>query len=381
MNEWKEHKLEEVATLVKDTYKPKAGDHLPYIGLEHIQEQALRLFDIGDSDSITSQKFRFKTNDILFGKLRPYFRKVIKPNFSGVCSTDIWVVRALEGYDQNYIFYFFANQEFVDIANSGDSGTRMPRADWNFVKDTVWQFPTLLEQTAIASVLSSLDDKIDLLHRQNETLEAMAEALWRKIFVEEADPKWSEKKLEDVCTITRGASPRPIIDYILNGTVPWIKIADATASNSYFIDKTNEFIIEAGVSKSVKVYSGDLILSNSATCGLPYFVDLEGCIHDGWLLFRNFKDVSKIFVFFFLKKLNRELNYIADGSVQNNLNTGLLKEYKLKIPPGNLFQCFDAFGDTVINRIRLNTIQIRTLSLLRDNLLPKLISGEVTVRL
>jgi len=190
--EWKECKLSEVARLVKDTYKPKTGDHLPYIGLEHIQEQGLRLLSVGDSDSVTSQKFRFKCNDVLFGKLRPYFRKVVKPSFSGVCSTDIWVVRVLEGNDQNFIFYFFANQEFVDTANSGDSGTRMPRADWQFVKDTIWQFPQLPEQRAIAGVLSSLDDKTDLLHRQNKTLEGMAEALFRWFFVNGRKTEWKE---------------------------------------------------------------------------------------------------------------------------------------------------------------------------------------------
>ena len=93
MSEWKECKLGDVAYLVKDTYQPKIGDHMPYIGLEYIQEQSLCLLGIGDSDSIKSQKFRFKSNDILFGKLRPYFRKVVKPDFDGVCSTDIWVVQ------------------------------------------------------------------------------------------------------------------------------------------------------------------------------------------------------------------------------------------------------------------------------------------------
>lgn len=158
---WKECKLSEVASLVKETCIPKQGDHLPYIGLEHIQEQGLRLLSVGNFDSVTSQKFCFKPNDVLFGKLRPYFRKVVKPDFTGVCSTDIWVVRAKEGNDQNFIFYFSANKEFVDTANSGDSGTRMPQADWNFLKDTAWQFPPLPEQRAIAAVLSSLDDKID----------------------------------------------------------------------------------------------------------------------------------------------------------------------------------------------------------------------------
>jgi type I restriction enzyme S subunit len=281
-----------------------------------------------------------------------------------------------------YLTYYFKSNEgqYKLLANANQTGVPSLAQPVSYLKTIEILLPPLPEQRAIAGVLSSLDDKIDVLHRQNKTLEGMAEALWRKMFVEEAETGWPERKLEELCTITRGASPRPIIQYVINGTVPWIKIADATASGSYFIDKTKEFIVERGVSKSVQVFPGDLILSNSATCGFPYFVKLNGCIHDGWLLFRDFKGISKTFVFFFMKQLNDELNYIADGSVQNNLNTGLLKEYKLKVPSVNVIDKFDAFGNAVLSTIRENGKQIRTLEILRDMLLPKLMSGEIRVK-
>jgi len=284
--------------------------------------------------------------------------------------------------DNHFLFYFFKSDQGQHELLQHESQVGVPSisSPLTSLKSVSLLLPPLPEQRAIAGVLSSLDDKIDVLHRQNKTLEGMAEALWRKMFVEEAETGWPERKLEELCTITRGASPRPIIQYVINGTVPWIKIADATASGSYFIDKTKEFIVERGVSKSVQVFPGDLILSNSATCGFPYFVKLNGCIHDGWLLFRDFKGISKTFVFFFMKQLNDELNYIADGSVQNNLNTGLLKEYKLKVPSVNVIDKFDAFGNAVLSTIRENGKQIRTLEILRDMLLPKLMSGEIRVK-
>lgn len=189
------------------------------------------------------------------------------------------------------------------------------------------------------------------------------------------------ENLGELVSITRGASPRPIVHYVTNGTVPWIKIADATGSSSFFIDSTKEFILEEGVIKSVKVYPGDLILSNSATCGFPYFVEIEGCIHDGWLLFRDFDVLSKYFVFFFLKQIYNELNNVADGSVQNNLNTTILKDFPLKIPSKATLNRFDNSADKIILKMKSNMIQIRTLEKLRDTLLPKLISGEVRVKL
>mgnify|MGYP001247305559 FL=1 len=134
MQKWKEYKLDQIAHLVKDTFKPNAEESLPYIGLEHIEEQQLRLNSIGHSSEVISNKFYFQPNDVLFGKLRPYFRKVVQPKFKGVCSTDIWVLRAKQGFDQDFLYYFVANKDFVDLSNNADTGTRMPRADWDFMK-------------------------------------------------------------------------------------------------------------------------------------------------------------------------------------------------------------------------------------------------------
>ena len=124
-----------MATLLKESWK--VGDqHLPYIGLEHIDENKLRLNGFGFSDDVASNKYHFNQDSFLFGKLRPYFRKLIKPKFQGICSTDIWVVKSKEGNDLNYLFYLFSTEEFIDLSYSGSSGTRMPRADWSFMKET-----------------------------------------------------------------------------------------------------------------------------------------------------------------------------------------------------------------------------------------------------
>lgn len=216
MSKWKEVKLETITEPKKNTYLPIGNENLKYIGLEHIEQKSLRLSSVGHSNEVKSNKFLFFVNDILFGKLRPYFRKVVKPNFDGICSTDIWVFRAKECCDQNFLFYFLANRDFINTANGGEGGTRMPRADWDFLKTTNWLLPPLPEQRAIASVLSSLDDKIDLLHRQNKTLEAIAETLFRQWFVEEADDGWEDGKLPTEFDFVMGVSP-PGESYNENG--------------------------------------------------------------------------------------------------------------------------------------------------------------------
>ncbi len=391
--DWKECKLGDVAEVQTGPFGSQLhqSDYkftgTPIVTVEHIGDNRIvhsNLPLVGKEDRARLIRYSLRTGDVVLSRVGSVDRcAYIHETENGwMFSGRLLRVRGkAERIDTRFLSFYFNQESFREMIRMIAVGATMPSINTNILSNVDILLPPLPEQRAIAGVLSSLDDKIDLLHRQNKTLEGMAEALWRKMFVEDADPGWPIKQLEDLCTITRGASPRPIIEYIKDGTVPWIKIADATASGSYFIDSTNEFLIEAGVSRSVKVFPGDLILSNSATCGFPYFVELEGCIHDGWLLFRDFKGLSKLFVFFFLKQLNEELNYIADGSVQNNLNTRLLKDYKLKVPPVNLVNDFDIFGETAVTRIRKNTIQIRTLSHLRDTLLPKLMSGEVSVKL
>ncbi|MFM8900625.1 MAG: restriction endonuclease subunit S [Burkholderiales bacterium] len=136
----------------------------------------------------------------------------------------------------------------------------------------------------------------------------------------------------ELCTITRGASPRPINDFLSKTGMPWIKIADATSSDSQFLETTNECIKLEGVKASVRVHPGDLILSNSATPGLPKFVMIDACIHDGWMLLRNFNGLDKKFAYWLL--LNERKNLVAqgNGSVFTNLKTDILKFHRVRIP-------------------------------------------------
>ncbi len=174
------------AMLVRDTVHPSDVGNIPYIGLEHIAKDKLVLKGHGMASDVTSVKSRFQRGDILFGRLRPYFRKVIRAPFDGVCSTDIWVVRTTEEerVDQGFLFCCMAHQDFVDYAASASEGTRMPRAKWEHVSRYEIDLPSLTEQRAIAHVLGTLDDKIELNQRKNETLGAMARALFKSWFVD-----------------------------------------------------------------------------------------------------------------------------------------------------------------------------------------------------
>lgn len=265
---------------------------------------------------------------------------------------------------------------------------------------------------AISSILGTLDERIQLYRRTNETLESIARALFKDWFIDfgpvrtnmegdrllsispeisklfpgqfvdsefgEIPERWETALISEICCLGRGASPRPINDY-MGEDVPWIKIADATNANGPFLFETKERIKLAGVEKSVEVFPGDLILSNSATCGLPIFVEVYGCIHDGWLYFKDLKRISKEYFYQSLICLADRLVQIADGSVQKNLNTKLVGQQRILIPTRSIMDAFDSQISPLYKRIRSIEREAHSLMKLRDSLLPKLLSGELSI--
>jgi type I restriction enzyme S subunit len=313
--------------------------------------------------------------------------------------------------DPLFVYYFVSSSASTRKIIQDSEATGVPKTNVTYLRNFPITLPPLPEQRAIAHILSTLDDKIELNRRMNETLEAMARALFKSWFVDfdpvrakaeghnpglpkpladlfpdsfadselgEIPKGWEVKLLSELCTLGRGASPRPINDY-MNGEVPWVKIADATAAGGPFLFETKERLKTAGVDKSVMVAPGDLILSNSATCGVPMFVELHGCIHDGWLYFKNLRSISKLYLFHVLIELAEHLVHIADGSVQKNLNTELVGRQYVLVPPQAVVAAFDKQATTWFTRMRDNGIESRTLAALRDTLLPKLISGELGI--
>lgn len=144
--------------------------------------------------------------------------------------------------------------------------------------------------------------------------------------------KWQTKKIGEVVDIRRGSSPRPIHKYLASEGMPWVKIADATSDTSRYIWRTNEFILDDGVNKSVKVIPETLIVSNSATPGLPKIMKITACVHDGWLVFSNYRGITRDFLYYKFIDIRRQLVNQANGSVFQNLKTDIVKDFDIDIP-------------------------------------------------
>ena len=178
--------------------------------------------------------------------------------------------------------------------------------------------------------------------------------------------------------IKRGGSPRPIQDYLSNSGFRWLKISDVTSLSSPFVLEIKEHIKEEGLSKTVFLNSGELVLSNSATPGIPKILDADTCIHDGWLYFPT-SELSKYYLYLFFKHIRKELVSLGNGSVFTNLKTDILKAFPIAKADETTLNEFDALVAplfaTMLNADRENL----KLAAMKDVLLPKLLSGEIDV--
>ncbi len=308
--------------------------------------------------------------------------------------------------DNKYLLYILMSREMKHQFISRAEGSVVPHLNVKAIKEIALpQLPPLPVQYRISAILSSLDDMFENNRKTCEKLEEIAQAIFKRWFVDFEFPNeeglpyrssggemvycgdlgkeipkgWKVCRLEEIVTITRGASPRPIQDYLRNEGIPWVKIADATKNNSKFIFETNECIKPEGKAMSRPVVPGQLILSNSATPGIPRIMQIDACVHDGWLIFIDYKDITKEFVYNYLIFNRDEILSKSNGSVFRNLKTDILKNSLVVLPQKEVL---DQISNTFvkIDAINLNLQKaIRTLQEVRDSLLPKLMSGELAV--
>ncbi|OLF38070.1 restriction endonuclease subunit S [Psychrobacter sp. Cmf 22.2] len=176
-SEWKQVIFGEVAKLSSKKYNPlKANQCLPCIELEHLDQASGRIIGSANASELASIKNHFEVGSVLFGKLRPYLRKYARPDFEGVCSTEIWVFKTTSKLLDEYLFHFVQTDKFVSEANKS-SGSKMPRADWGVISELVIKIPNLKEQQKIATVLTTADKEIELLEQQLADLQQEKKAL------------------------------------------------------------------------------------------------------------------------------------------------------------------------------------------------------------
>ena len=371
--------------------------------------------------------------------------KTRKTPIAFIAEGKFWVnnhAHIVEGKDDetiDYLKFYFSQFNLLPFL----TGAVQPKLSKGVLEKIEIDFPTYEKRKFINKQLKDLENKIQLNTQINQTVEKIAQALFKSWFVgfdpvrakvqalsdglslEQAElaamqaisgktpeeltalsqtqpdryaelaetaqafpcemvegdggemPKgWEVKELGSLMTIKRGGSPRPIKDFISDKGLNWVKISDATAEDNPFLFSTKEYIKSEGLSKTVLLKKGSLILSNSATPGLPRFLELDACIHDGWLYFSDIKSLTQEYLYFFFLNIRNDLVAQGNGSVFTNLKTDIVKAQKAIVPDERVIYYFDKQVKSIMNLIRYNTANSISLKETRDLLLPRLLNGE-----
>jgi Restriction endonuclease S subunits len=274
----------------------------------------------------------------------------------------------------NYVYYLLKDvvNDLQQISHGGvfDTITR------DTFKEIEIKIPSFPEQRAIASVLSSLDDKIDLLHRQNKTLEAMAETLFRQWFVEEAEGGWGEGVLPDEFDFTMGQSP-PGSSYNQEGIgMPMFQ------GNADFGFRFPEERVYTTDPKRL-AYPHDTLISVRAPVGAQNMAKAECCIGRGVAAFRyENNNTFYTYTYFKLRSLMGEIRKFNDeGTVFGSIGKTDFRQMEIVLPPEDLIETFENEAKPLNDKVIENCNQIKLLETMRDTLLPKFMSGEVRVKL
>ena len=336
---------------------------------------------------------KFRNGDTIMARITPCLENgktakinILGDNEVGFGSTEYIVFRAIEGLsNEDYVYYLVCSPIVRDPAIKsmvGSSGRQRVQTD--VLKNLEICVPDLETQVKIGLILKSIDDKITINKKINENLEQQAQAVFKSWFVD-FEPfggvmpdEWNSGNLGSFVTIKRGGSPRPIQNYLSETGYRWLKISDVTSLNSPFILDIKEHIIESGLKKSVFLKQGALVLSNSATPGIPKILDVDSCIHDGWLYFPESK-LSNEYLYLLFKFIRKDLVALGNGSVFTNLKTDILKQYEISLPSERVLNDFQTVISPLFEAMRNIARENKSLASLRDTLLPKLMNGEIDV--
>lgn len=365
------------------------ADGTPIVTVEHLGNKMFseqNLPRVSNTDKNRLKKYVLKQGDIVFSRVGSVDRCSYVDQkhdgwmFSGRCLR----VRPTSEIDSEYLYYYFCLEETKQFVRNIAVGATMPSINTKLLGEVVVTFPELEQQKRISGILSAIDSKIEVNQKINDNLQQQAQALFKSWFLNyepwdgTAPNSWLHGKLGDYANIKRGGSPRPIQEYLSDSGLRWLKISDVTGLQTPFIIDIKDHIIEEGLKKTVFLKAGSLVLSNSATPGIPKILDVDSCIHDGWLYFPESR-FSNEYLYLYFKYIRQQLVNLSNGSVFNNLKTDILKGYPTILPDEETLQRFDGIIKPMFLQMQNLTRESHDLMDLRDTILPRLMSVELDV--
>lgn len=354
-----------------------------------------KLAHISENDANRLEKYLVNTHDIVYSRRGDVEKcALITENENGwLCGTGCLRLRVLnKKLDPIFCSYYLSTDSVKSWVSANSVGTTMPNLNSSILNRLPILVPSLPEQKAIASVLSSLDDKIDLLHRQNKTLESMAETLFRQWFIEESQADWETTTLDCHITVAKGLSYKGSGLTTSDNGIPLFNLNSVLEGGGY--KSTGIKYYNGDFKERHIIKSGDIIVANTEQgheyrlIGYPAIIPTtksELSIYTHHLFKININDDSYLtnaFMYYLLcsKDMHEQVVAATNGSTVNQLSADGLQRPEFKLPPEYKVKEFTTQIASFWKKISINNLQIKNIESLRDTLLPKLMSGEVRVQ-
>ncbi|MBN2617364.1 MAG: restriction endonuclease subunit S [Spirochaetales bacterium] len=412
MSEWKEVRLGDVIlfnppeSIKKDTLAKKIAMEKLDTFTRHIKGFEKVKYTSGT---------KFKNGDTLVARITPCLENgktaqvsILNENEVGFGSTEFIVLREKKNYtNNNFIYYLAISKKFRDIAIKSMTGTSgRQRAQKDVIENTLINIPSLLEQQKIASILSSLDDKIELNNQMNETLEEIAGALFKRWFVDFEFPNeeglpykssggemvqselgeipkgWEVDRADKFYNITIGKTPprkeKEWFSYNPSD-FPWLSIKDL-GDSGVFSFNTSEFLTHEAVKKfNINVVpKNTVVLSFKLTVGRVAIVNYDMVTNEAIAHFKIKSNLSSEYTYLYLKNFNYE-SLGSTSSIATATNSRVIKSMPFLNPNNLVLSSFLEHTVNIFKTIQNNQLEIKILTKTRDLLLPKLMSGEIRV--
>jgi type I restriction enzyme S subunit len=383
--EWVEKQFDSLVKLISEKYNSEKNKSVQKcIELEHIDQLTGRLLGYVASDEFGSIKNRFKKNNILFGKLRPYLRKYIKAPFDGVCSSEIWVFDGKLVINE-YLYYLVQTESFIELADQS-TGSKMPRADWSYVSVSFFKTPSLPEQTKIASFLSAVDTKIDQLTQKKALLETYKKGAMQKIFSQQlrfkADdedyPEWEKKKLGEIVNNVGGTALEKFVSN--DGQFKFVSIGNYTTSGKYIDNGQRVVLNNKTKDKILNKYDLVMVLNDKTAkgdiIGSTILIDADNSYiynqRSERLICKNV--IHPLYLWFYLNsaEFRKTVFGIAQGGTQIYVNFSAVKELFIDLASFPEQTKIAAFFSAIDRKIDLVSQQLEQAKAFKKGLLQQM---------
>lgn len=355
---------------------------------------------------VTTNLIHYQPGDVLVANIRPYLKKLWFADCEGGASSDVLVIRAKNANDTTFVYALLMQDSFYDYAMKGAKGSKMPRGD----KDQImrYEIPTFsLElRKNIGKFITDIESKIAVNRQINDNLEAMAKQLYDYWFVqfdfpnEEGKPYkssggkmiwneklkreipegWGDAKIKDIANTYSGGTPTSTNqDYYIGGKIPWINSGEL---NNPVITETSNYITDLGLNNSsAKLYPQNTILVAlyGATAGKVSLLSFEACSNQAVCGVMPTDDNMTTYIRYHLASLYEHFIILSSGSARDNISQDTIKNTILPIPRIEILKKYEDIVKPIVDKIIANQKEVENLTKQRDEFLPLLMNGQVSV--